>query len=109
MKRDWEESMATTPLSQPEFQLLVNPKTGQKRGRIYFPKSYISQNLTELTAWLKQNKIYFTQKSVKRYQDGSFRLIFESNQNEYEALNKWNTTTTDWAEPLLLSRLSTLI
>ncbi len=87
--------MATNPLNQPEFQLLVNPQTGFKRGRIYFPKLYISQNLTELTAWLKQNKIYFTQKSVKRYQDGSFRLIFESNQSEYEALKKWNTTTTD--------------
>jgi hypothetical protein len=87
--------MATTPLNQPEFQLLVNPKTGQKRGRIYFPKLYISQNLIELTAWLKQNKIYFTQKSVKRYQDGSFRLIFESNQNEYEMLKKWNATTTN--------------
>jgi hypothetical protein len=87
--------MATNPLSQPEFQLLVNPKTGQKRGRIYFPKSYISQNLTELIAWLKQNNIYFTQKSVKRYQDGSFRLIFESNENEYEALKKWNATKTD--------------
>jgi hypothetical protein len=87
--------MATNPLNQPEFQLLVNPKTGFKRGRIYFPKLYISQNLDELTAWLKQNKIYFTQKSVKRYQDGSFRLIFESNQSEYEALKKWNTTTTD--------------
>jgi len=87
--------MATNPLNQPEFQLLVNPKTGFKRGRIYFPKLYISQNLTELTAWLKQNKIYFTQKSVKRYQDGSFRLIFESNQSEYEALKKWNATTTD--------------
>jgi hypothetical protein len=87
--------MVTTPQNQPEFQLLINPKTGQKRGRIYFPKSYISQNLTELTAWLKQNKIYFTQKSVKRYQDGSFRLIFESNENEYEALKKWNATKTD--------------
>jgi hypothetical protein len=41
--------MATNPLNQPEFQLLVNPKTGFKRGRIYFPKLYISQNLTELT------------------------------------------------------------
>jgi hypothetical protein len=87
--------MATNPLNQPEFQLLVNPKTGFKRGRIYFPKLYISQNLIELTAWLKQNKIYFTQKSVKRYQDGSFCLIFESNQSEYEALKKWNATTTD--------------
>jgi hypothetical protein len=87
--------MATTPLNQPDFQLLINPKTGQKRGRIYFPKLYISQNLTELTAWLKQNKIYFTPKSVKRYQDGSFRLIFESNENEYEALKKWNATKTN--------------
>jgi hypothetical protein len=87
--------MATSSLNQPEFQLLINPKTGKKRGRIYFPKLYIFQNLTELTAWLKQNKIYFTQKSVKRYQDGSFRLIVESNQSEYEALKKWNATTTD--------------
>jgi hypothetical protein len=87
--------MVTTPSNQPEFQLLINPKTGQKRGRIYFPKLYISQNLTELTAWLKQNKIHFTQKSIKRYQDGSFRLIFDSNQNEYETLKKWNATTTN--------------
>jgi hypothetical protein len=28
-------------------------------------------------------------------------LIFESNENEYEALKKWNATKTDWAEPLL--------
>ena len=87
--------MATSSLNQPEFQLLINPKIGKNRGRIYFPKLYIFQNITELTAWLKQNKIYFTQKSVKRYQDGSFRLIFESNQSEYEALKKWNATTTD--------------
>jgi len=80
--------MATNPLNQPEFQLLVNPKTGFKRGRIYFPKLYISQNLTELTAWLKQNKIYFTPEDVKLYRDGSFRLYFEASLFEYELLHK---------------------
>jgi hypothetical protein len=41
----------------------------------------------------KQDLLY--PKSVKRYQDGSFRLIFESNENEYEALKKWNATKTN--------------
>ncbi len=80
--------MATNPLNQPEFQLIVNPKTGQKRGRIYFPKLYICQNREPVKNWLKQKKIYFTQKDVKLYADGSFRLYFEAPISEYEFLKK---------------------
>jgi hypothetical protein len=43
-----EDSMATSSLNQPEFQLLINPKTGKKRGRIYLPKFYIVLNLQTL-------------------------------------------------------------
>lgn len=86
--------MTFIPSNQPEFQLLINPKTSKKRGRIYFSSSYISQNIDELRDWLKQNKIYFTQSSLKMYQDGSFQLIFEAPQSEYEKLKKWNVITT---------------
>jgi hypothetical protein len=86
--------MVLVPSDNPEFQLLINPKTSKLRGRIYFSSLYISQNIDELKAWIKQNKIYFTQSSIKTYQDGSFRLIFEAPQSEYEKLKKWNVTTT---------------
>lgn len=86
--------MALIPSNQPEFQLLINPQTSKKRGRVYFSSLYISQNIDELRDWLKQNKIYFTLSSIKMYQDGSFRLIFEAPQSEYEKLKKWNVTTT---------------
>ena len=86
--------MVLVPSNNPEFQLLINPKTSKLRGRIYFSSLYISQNIDELKAWIKQNEIYFTQSSIKTYQDGSFRLIFEAPQSEYEKLKKWNVTTT---------------
>ena len=86
--------MVLVPSNNPEFKLLINPKTSKLKGRIYFSSLYISQNIDELKAWIKQNEIYFTQSSIKTYQDGSFRLIFEAPQSEYEKLKKWNVTTT---------------
>lgn len=80
--------MVNLPENQPQFQLILNTDTGQRIGRIYFPKVYIFQHTELVESWLKQKKIYFTQKDVKRYADGSFRLYFEAPISEYERLHK---------------------
>jgi hypothetical protein len=74
--------------NQPDFQLVINPKTGRKTGRIYFPKSYVSQNLETLKNWLRQDKIYLIQSHTKMYKDGSFRLLFEAPEQEYRTLSR---------------------
>ncbi|HAX87978.1 MAG TPA: hypothetical protein DCY91_17350 [Cyanobacteria bacterium UBA11370] len=71
-----------------QFQIIVNSHTGRTIGRIYFSKVYICQHREVLKTWLKKKTIYFTQKDVKLYTDGSFRLYFEAPQSEYEILNR---------------------
>ncbi|HEY9596340.1 MAG TPA: hypothetical protein V6D33_01560 [Cyanophyceae cyanobacterium] len=88
LKRLSVKPMAGIPKNQPQFQLIVNFHTGRKIGRIYFPKLYIYHHDEQLRNWLNQKKIYFTQKDVKLYDDGSFRLYFEAPQSEYETLNQ---------------------
>ena len=73
---------------KPQFQIIVNSHTGRTIGRIYFSKLYICQHREVLKSWLKQKRIYFTQKDVKLYTDGSFRLYFEAPQSEYEILKR---------------------
>lgn len=80
--------MVEIPRNQPQFQLILNSYTGRLIGRIYFPKLYIYQNREPVQNWLEQKKIYFTQKDVKLYADGSFRLYFEAPLSEYELLHK---------------------
>jgi phenolic acid decarboxylase len=80
----------TTPI-EPDFQLVINPQTGRKTGRIYFPKSYVSQNLETLKNWLRQDKIYLIQSHTKMYKDGSFRLLFEAPEQEYRILSRFTT------------------
>jgi hypothetical protein len=80
--------MAVPFIEKPQFRIIVNSKTGRQIGRIYFPKLYICQNREPVKNWLEQKKIYFTQKDVKRYADGSFRLYFEAPISEYEFIQK---------------------
>jgi hypothetical protein len=80
--------MAVPLIEKPQFRIIVNSKTGRQIGRIYFPKLYICQNREPVKNWLEQKKIYFTQKDVKRYADGSFRLYFEAPISEYEFIQK---------------------
>jgi hypothetical protein len=80
--------MAVPLIEKPQFRIIVNSKTGRQVGQIYFPKLYICQNREPVKNWLEQKKIYFTQKDVKLYADGSFRLYFEAPISEYELLQK---------------------
>ncbi len=80
--------MVILPKYLPQFQIIVNPHTGRRIGRIYFPHLYISEHKEVVKSWLEQKKIYFTPKDVKLYTDGSFRLYFEAPQSEYELLHK---------------------
>ena len=73
---------------KPQFQIIVNSHTGRQIGRIYFPKVYICQHRESVKTWLEKKTIYFTQKDVKLYKDGSFRLYFEAPQSEYEILKR---------------------
>jgi len=80
--------MVVLPKDLPQFQIIVNPHTGRRIGRIYFPHLYISGHKEAVKSWLEQKKIYFTPKDVKLYTDGSFRLYFEAPLFEYELLHK---------------------
>ena len=80
--------MVVLPKDLLQFQIIVNPHTGRRIGRIYFPRLYISRHKEAVKSWLEQKKIYFTQKDVKLYRDGSFRLYFEAPLFEYELLHK---------------------
>jgi hypothetical protein len=80
--------MVVLPKDLLQFQIIVNPHTGRRIGRIYFPYLYISRHKEAVKSWLEQKKIYFTPEDVKLYRDGSFRLYFEAPLFEYELLHK---------------------
>ncbi len=80
--------MVVLPKNLLQFQIIVNPHTGRRIGRIYFPSLYISRHKEAVKSWLEQKKIYFTPEDVKLYRDGSFRLYFEAPLFEYELLHK---------------------
>ncbi len=65
--------MVVLPKDLLQFQIIVNPHTGRRIGRIYFPYLYISRHKEAVKSWLEQKKIYFTPEDVKLYRDGSFR------------------------------------
>jgi len=80
--------MVVLPKNLLQFQIIVNPHTGRRIGRIYFSRLYISRHKEAVKSWLEQKKIYFTPEDVKLYTDGSFRLYFEAPLFEYELLHK---------------------
>jgi len=80
--------MVVLPKDLLQFQIIVNPHTGRRIGRIYFPRLYISRHKEAVKSWLEQKKIYFTPKDVKLYRDGSLQLYFEAPLFEYELLHK---------------------
>jgi hypothetical protein len=65
-------------LSTPQFQVLTHQYTGEKTGRIYFPALFLAEFHTSVTKWLQQGTIIFDERDLKRYEDGSFRLYFQT-------------------------------
>jgi hypothetical protein len=68
-------------LSEPQFQILTHQYTGEKTGRIYFPALFLAEFHTSVTQWLQQREIIFGETDLKRYEDGSFRLYFKTDNN----------------------------
>jgi hypothetical protein len=68
-------------LSEPQFQILTHQYTGEKTGRIYFPALFLAEFHTSVTQWLQQREIIFRETDLKRYEDGSFRLYFKTDNN----------------------------
>ncbi|PAX51235.1 hypothetical protein [Brunnivagina elsteri] len=68
-------------LSEPQFQILTHQYTGEKTGRIYFPALFLAEFHECVTQWLQQQEIIFSETDLKRYEDGSFRLYFKTNNN----------------------------
>jgi hypothetical protein len=78
-------------LDRPQFQVLTNPKTGKKTGRVYFPGLYIFENRETIEGWLTREKVHFEERDIKLYGDGSFRLYFKTSETEYKRLEqKWS-------------------
>ncbi|MGB6294834.1 MAG: hypothetical protein WBF90_01465 [Rivularia sp. (in: cyanobacteria)] len=71
-------------LSKPQFQIFTHPKTGLKTGRIYFPALFLADYYESISQWLQRQEIMFSERDVKHYPDGSFRLYFRTN-NSLEA------------------------
>jgi hypothetical protein len=71
-------------LSKPQFQIFTHPKTGLKTGRIYFPALLLADYYESISQWLQRQEIMFSERDVKHYPDGSFRLYFRTN-NSLEA------------------------
>ncbi|NJL60670.1 MAG: hypothetical protein HC903_01100 [Methylacidiphilales bacterium] len=68
-------------LNTPQFQILTHQYTGEKTGRIYFPALFLAEFHECVTQWLQQREIIFGKTDLKRYEDGSFRLYFKTNNN----------------------------
>jgi hypothetical protein len=93
-KRSRAKIMAEV-LNTPQFQILTHQYTGEKTGRIYFPALFLAEfhvNLATgeyphgkvhecVTQWLQQQEIIFSETDLKRYEDGSFRLYFKTDNN----------------------------
>ncbi len=78
-------------LSEPQFQIFTNPKTGVKTGRIYFPALFLADYHESIVQWLQRQDILFCETDLKQYPDGSFRLYFRtinSLETEYLQLVK---------------------
>jgi hypothetical protein len=68
-------------LTEAQFQIFTNPKTGIKVGRIYFPALFLAEFHVSVIQWLQRKEIIFDDKDLKQYGDGSFRLYFRTNNS----------------------------
>ncbi len=68
-------------LSEPQFQIFTHSKTGVKTGRIYFPALFLADYHESITKWLQRQEIIFSERDLKQYEDGSFRLYFRTNNS----------------------------
>ena len=68
-------------LIQPQFQILTHSKTGVKTGRIYFPALFLADYYESISQWLQRKEIFFDERDLKQYDDGSFRLYFRTNNS----------------------------
>jgi hypothetical protein len=80
-------------LIEPQFQILTHQYTGEKTGRIYFPALFLAEFHTSVTQWLQQREIFFGETDIKRYEDGSFRLYFKTDNNLEEIYFRLLRTT----------------
>jgi hypothetical protein len=84
------EAMAEV-LDRPQFKVLTHQQTGEKTGRVYFPSLYICENKELIQEWMSEAIVYFTQRDVKLYGDGSVRLYFKAPDAEYQRLElEWS-------------------
>jgi hypothetical protein len=65
-------------LSQPQFQVLTHAKNGAITGRVYFPALFLAGFHSSVIKWLQRQEIFFDEKDLKQYQDGSFRVYFRT-------------------------------
>ena len=78
----------STVYKNPDFVILTHHTTKEKTGRIYFPALWLAENHAKVTAWLKSNAVVFTERDLKIYSDGSFRLYFKASAKEYSRLKQ---------------------
>jgi hypothetical protein len=78
-------------LDKPQFQVLTHQQTGEKTGRVYFPGLYICENKEVIQKWMRKVIVYFKQRDIKLYGDGSIRLYFTAPEAEYQRLKlEWS-------------------
>ncbi|MDM9383494.1 hypothetical protein QUB80_22670 [Chlorogloeopsis sp. ULAP01] len=65
-------------LTLPQAQILIHQITGAKTGRVYFPAIFVAENQDSIKTWLSQDDISFSERDIKYYSDGSFRIYFKS-------------------------------
>jgi hypothetical protein len=81
----------TEVLNRPQFKILTHQQTGEKTGRVYFPSLYMCENREVIQKWMSKARVYFTQRDIKVYSDGSVRLYFKAPNAEYKRLKqKWS-------------------
>ncbi len=76
-------------ISHPQFQVLTHEQTGVISGRIYFPALFLAEFNKSVVQWLQRPEIFFDEKDLKIYGDGSFRIYFKtelSPETEYLTL-----------------------
>lgn len=76
-------------ISHPQFQVLTHKQTGAISGRIYFPALFLAEFNKSVVEWLQRQEIFFDEKDLKIYGDGSFRVYFRtrlSPETEYLTL-----------------------
>ncbi|RUT03667.1 hypothetical protein DSM106972_053060 [Dulcicalothrix desertica PCC 7102] len=76
-------------LTHPQFRVLIHARTRVHSARIYFPALFLAEFHSIVVQWLRRQEIFFDEKDLKLYSDGSFRVYFStlsSPKIEYEKL-----------------------